>query len=197
VEPAPARPGPKPHKLEAAKKFLREILKDGLEHPGDPMIAESSGYGVFGSTPEMMAAVPAYQHYFVERPEISGARFSQDLVTLARILPIKDVWSHEELARPDAHRMECYNVAFRPLGWHHLLQLVFQEEGRFMGYCPLWRSPEQKPFTREDAGFLRAAAPHVTHGLRAAQLLEHKARARAANTETIANSVSALAVQNQ
>ena len=44
--------------------------------------------------------------------------------------------------------------------------VLFQENGDLAGYYPLWRSPDQKPFTREDMGFLKASAPHIAHGLR-------------------------------
>jgi len=36
----------------------------------------------------------------------------------------------------------------------------------------MWRSGDQKPFSREDIEFLRAAAAHITHGLKIAQRTE-------------------------
>jgi DNA-binding CsgD family transcriptional regulator len=62
------------------------------------------------------------------------------------------------------------------MGWHHLLQVVFQESGEFLGYFPIWRSADQKPFSRDDIEFLRNAAPHIAHGLRAGTLLERRDR---------------------
>jgi AAA domain-containing protein len=49
-EPEPARRGPKPEKLEAAKAFLREALKDGLEHQSDQIIAEGKEQGISKTT---------------------------------------------------------------------------------------------------------------------------------------------------
>jgi DNA-binding CsgD family transcriptional regulator len=49
--------------------------------------------------------------------------------------------------------------------------VMFQEAGEFLGCYPIWRSSDQKPFSAEDARFVRAVAPDISHGLKAAQLL--------------------------
>jgi len=61
---------------------------------------------------------------------------------------------------------------FKPMGFHHCLMVGFQEAGALAGYYPIWRSVDQKPFTREDVTFITAAAPHIAHGLKAAQLVQ-------------------------
>ena len=53
-----------------------------------------------------------------------------------------------------------------------LSSFLFQEAGHLAACYPIWRSIDQKPFSRDDAAFLRASAPHVAHGLRAAQQME-------------------------
>jgi DNA-binding CsgD family transcriptional regulator len=85
-------------------------------------------------------------------------------------LPSKVTWPQEELVLPNFHRADGYNTVYRPLGWHHFVQVVFQEGSELIGYCPIWRSADQKPFSREDIAFIRATAPHIAHGLKIAQL---------------------------
>jgi DNA-binding CsgD family transcriptional regulator len=103
-------------------------------------------------------------------PEVSGVRFKYDSYALRCVLPSSITWSQEALVLPNFQRAEGYNTVYRPLGWHHFVQVVFQESGEFIGYCPIWRGADQKPFSREDIAFIRATAPHIAHGLKVAQL---------------------------
>jgi DNA-binding CsgD family transcriptional regulator len=164
--------------LEPFARSAFELLHDGIPHSENRslLVAGGSGAGAFvGSTSETVAAVVPFQHFFVERPEISGARFAQDMRTIERILPLKSVWAHEEIARPNYLRSEGFNAVMRPLRWHHHIEVVCQENGKFFGYFPLWRAEGEKPFTRLDADFLRAAAPHLAHGVKVAQLKDDTA----------------------
>ena len=101
-------------------------------------------------------------------PEISGSRIRFDVDTLRRVLPSKSVWLQEEVAQPNFYRTEGFNAVFRPLGFHHSVVLAFQEGGQFLGYYPIWRSADQKSFSREDIGFLKEATPHIAHGIKVA-----------------------------
>ena len=103
-------------------------------------------------------------------PEVSAVRFQYDAYVLRWVLPSKVTWPQEELVLPNFHRAEGYNTVYRPLGWHHFVQVVFEEGGESIGYCPIWRGADQKPFSREDIAFVRAIAPHIAHGLKVAQL---------------------------
>jgi DNA-binding CsgD family transcriptional regulator len=160
--------------LEPFSRALFELLNDAIPHSPNRLIqvaGEDIGDFVFGATPEMLAVLPAYYHHYFEKPETSGSKIAEDPLTLRRVWVQKDVWTQDEVALPDAYRWAGYNEVWRRIGWHHFLQCVLQEEGRFVGRYPLWRTCDQKPFVREDVEFLRAAAPHITHGLRVSQLM--------------------------
>jgi hypothetical protein len=97
------------------------------------------------------------------------------------LLPRKTIWSQEDSFRPDFRRAEGFNETYRPLGWHHIISTVYEEEGECLGYYGMWRTVDQKPYSREDIQFLRESAPHISHGLRAAQLLSRDTTADAAS----------------
>jgi DNA-binding CsgD family transcriptional regulator len=160
--------------LESLARGLFDLIHDGVPHSPHKNLMVDCGEprAYFGSTPEAVELVSVHERYFAQPPsQAPGARIRFDLATLRRVLPSKAVWRHEELARPDFYRSEGYNVAFRPLGFHDSLVATFQEAGEYLGYYSIWRSADQKPYGREDIDFLRATAPHISHGLRAAQLL--------------------------
>jgi DNA-binding CsgD family transcriptional regulator len=160
--------------LEPFSRSVFELFNDAVPHsPNRAMniIGVDGTHAFIGSTPELLAAIPPFQHYFVEKPENSGAKFAQDASTLSRVLPSKAVWMHDEIAQPDYLHAEGYNEAMRPLGWHRHLNVVFRDDRGYIGHCPVWRTKDQKPFSREDVAFFVAAAPHVSHGLKVGQLL--------------------------
>jgi DNA-binding CsgD family transcriptional regulator len=161
-------------RLEPFARAVLDLINDGVSHSPNRVILAGGSDGVdacIGSTQEIAAAVPLYHQYFVDAPpEVSGVRFKYDSYALRWVLPSKFTWPQEELVLPNFHRAEGYNTVYRPLGWHHFVQIVFQEGGEFIGYCPMWRSADQKPFGREDIAFIRAIAPHIAHGLKVAQL---------------------------
>ena len=160
--------------LEPFARTVLDLVNDGVPHSPNRVILAGGSGGVdacIGSTNEIAAAVPLYHRYFVDAsPEISGVRFNYDSYALRWVLPTKTAWAEEELILPNFHRAEGYNTVYRPLGWHHFVQVVFEEGGEFIGYCPIWRGADQKPFSREDIAFVRAIAPHIAHGLKVAQL---------------------------
>jgi DNA-binding CsgD family transcriptional regulator len=161
--------------LEPFGRTVLDLVNDGVAHSSNRAILAGAGSHIdayVGNTPEIAAAVPLYQRYFVDAPpEVSGVRFRYDAHALGRILPSRVFWQQEDLVLPDFHRAEGYNTVYRPLGWHHFVQVVFQEGGEFLGYSPIWRGADQKPFSGEDIAFLRMAASHISHGLRAARLV--------------------------
>jgi hypothetical protein len=162
--------------LEPFARTILDELHAAVPHsPNRPMLmADLKGGDAFVcSSPDLVELLPAFQHHFVEHPATSGVKFAQDGATLRRILPRQTVWQHAEIARQDMLKMDGFNAVMRPAGWHHLLQIVFVEDHRFAGYVPLWRSKNQKDYTRTDVDFLRAASPHITHGLKVALLQEH------------------------
>ena len=153
-----------------------EGLNDGVSHSPNRVMLAGGGERIdayIGSTEEIARATPLFHKFFVDSPPgVCGVRFPYDSHAIRNVLPSKVIWTQDDLILDHFYRAEAYNVVYRPMGWHHLLQVVFQESGEFLGYCPIWRSADQKPFSRDDTEFLRNAAPHVAHGLRAARLLE-------------------------
>lgn len=160
--------------LEPFAKSALDLINDGVAHSSNRVILAGGSDGVdacIGSTQEIAASVPLYRQYFIDAPpEVSGVRFRYDSYALRWLLPKNITWPQETLILPNFHRAEGYNTVYRPLGWHHFVQVVFQESGEFIGYCPIWRGADQKPFSREDIAFIRAIAPHIAHGLKVAQL---------------------------
>jgi DNA-binding CsgD family transcriptional regulator len=171
--------------LEPFVHGIFDLINDGVPHSPNRAIhagAPDQVDAFICSTPEVRAIVPAHRRYYTESaPEVSGARVRLDTSTLKNLLVSKTVWRHEEVAREDFLRAEGFNEVFRPLGYHHSLIAVFQEAGNYLGYFPIWRSSEQKRYSREDIQFLRESAPHIAHGLRAAQLLSRDTTVDAAS----------------
>jgi hypothetical protein len=139
-------------------------------HRGIHIGALNSNSFIF-TTSDVEGILPAHDHYFVRSPPaISGARFKIDLPTLKRVLPLRTIWFHEQVFTETMYKAEGFNEAYRPLGWHHSIGVIFHESCDYQGYFGMWRSADQKFFTNEDSEFLRAAAPHIAHGLRVTQL---------------------------
>jgi hypothetical protein len=163
-------------RLDPLVRTVFELINDAVPNSPNRVLLAGGGNRIdayVGSTEEIAKATPLYRKYFVESaPWVCGIKFPYDAYGLGTVLPSKVIWTQSDLATDNFYRAEGYNAVYRPLGWHHVLQVVFQESGRFLGYCPIWRSLDQKPFSRDDVEFLRDAAAHIAHGLRAAQLLE-------------------------
>jgi DNA-binding CsgD family transcriptional regulator len=160
--------------LDPLIRTLFELVNDAIPHSPNKnfMIGGDRADTYIGNTPEANEVVPIHQRYFAETPsEISGSKLSFDADTLRRVFISKTIWMHEEIAQADFYRTEGFNAVFRPMGFHHSVAAVYQEDDEFLGYYPIWRSDDQKPYSREDVAFLRASAPHIAHGLRAAQFL--------------------------
>jgi DNA-binding CsgD family transcriptional regulator len=84
----------------------------------------------------------------------------------------RPVWHSDEIALPHFYRSPGYYEFLRPLGFHHMLWLVFEEQGKTVGYCPIWRGADMRPFSRDDIRFATLAAPHIAHGLQLACRIE-------------------------
>ncbi len=99
-------------------------------------------------------------------PEVSGARDfnSPDMLR-------KTVWMHDEVALPHWYQSPGYNEVHGPLGMHHCMVVVFAHEGNLIGRWPMWRSSGMPAWSHDDACFMAATAPFITHGLRLAQLV--------------------------
>ncbi len=162
--------------LEPFVRSVFELINDAV--PNSPnKVLHVGGDGqvgrYLGSSVEIAAASPAQKHFFADSPsEVSGSRFRYDNPdTYSRVLPTKTIWTQAELTLRGWYRADGYNIVYRPLGWHGFVQVSFEEAGEYLGHCPVWRTIDQKPFAREDIAFLRASAPHISHGLKTARLL--------------------------
>ena len=161
--------------LEPFVRSIFDLINDAV--PNNPNrsfhVGTASSDAYICNTPELKRLVPLHTRYFVESPaEISGIRIRFDAATMQHLSRSKIVWTQEEITLTNFYRTEGFDLVFRPVGFHHVLILLFQEAGRLVGCYPIWRSSDQKPFSRDDAAFLRASAPHIAHGLKAAQLME-------------------------
>jgi len=162
--------------LDPFVRALFDLVNDAVPHsPNRVLLARGDSADAFiGTTPEARAVVAPHRHYYAEAssPELSGARIRFDPASLEQVFRLKTIWTHEEIALPHFYRTEGFNTVFKPMGFHHCLMVGFQEAGELAGYYPIWRSADQKPFTRDDIAFIKAAAPHIAHGLKAAQLMQ-------------------------
>jgi DNA-binding CsgD family transcriptional regulator len=162
--------------LDPFVRGVFEALYDGVPHSPNRVILASGGERIdayVGSNDEIARAAPLFRKFFVDSaPKVCGVKFAFDADALTKVLPSKTIWTQQDLVLDHFFRADGYNTVYRPLGWHHLLQVVFEESGEFFGYYPIWRSVDQKPFSRDDIEFVRNAASHVAHGLRAARLFE-------------------------
>jgi transposase/DNA-binding CsgD family transcriptional regulator len=108
------------------------------------------------------------QKYLLDpSPEVSGFR-------PASLLPgnPRTVLRHDEIVRPNYYRSEGYNEFFRAMGMHHgLLTLLRDKDGGFLGYYPIFRSENMKPFSRDEFNFLEAVAADIAQGIGTASLV--------------------------
>ena len=166
-------------RLEPFVRTLFDLINDAVPNSPNKVfhiggLEQLDSY--LGSTPEIAAATPIQKQFFVDSPpEVGGVKFCYDSYAYRHILPQREIWTHEDLWLPDWRMRDGYNVVYRPLGWHRMVQVVYREAGEYMGYCPIWRSANQKPFSSDDIAFLKASAPHIAHGLTAARLLSRVA----------------------
>lgn len=161
--------------LEPFVQGVFELINDAV--PNSPnraiLVGGKSNDSVIGSTPEATSIAAPHTRFYVESPsEISGVRIRMDVTTLKRLARSKTIWTQDEIALPNFYRSEGFNAVFRPRGYHHFLLLLFQEAGELVGYYPIWRSVDGRAFSPHDVAFIRAAAPHVAHGLKTVQLLD-------------------------
>jgi DNA-binding CsgD family transcriptional regulator len=164
--------------VEPLVRGLFDLIDDGVPHSPNRAfhVGDSRRISAYiTSSPGMQELVPIQKHFFVDsEPRACGIAFRYDAYAFKTLLPSKTIWEQHEIALPNLYRAEGYNVVYRPLEWNHILQVVFEEGNEYLGYYPIWRSADQKPFGREDIQFLRAAAPHISHGLRTARLLSRE-----------------------
>jgi DNA-binding CsgD family transcriptional regulator len=161
--------------LEPFVRSVFDLINDGV--PNSPNrsfhVGNERSDAYICSTPDMSGIAPPHNHYFIDSPpEVSGARFRIDLQTIQGLFTTKTIWQQDEVFRPNVYRAEGFNETYRPLGWHHTVGVIFHEGRKYVGYYGIWRSVDQKRFSRDDIAFLAAAAPHITHGLKAAQLMQ-------------------------
>jgi DNA-binding CsgD family transcriptional regulator len=160
--------------LEPFVRSVFELVNEAV--PNNPNrtfhVGSQSPEAYICNSLELNKVIPLHNRYYVESPpNVSGAKFRVNPIVLNSLFPSKAIWTHEEITLPNLYQTEGYNVVFRPWGFHHCLMVMFQEGNEFRGCYPIWRSADQKPFGRDDVEFVRAAAPHISHGLKAAQLL--------------------------
>ncbi len=124
---------------------------------------------------EVYEGAAAYEQFFIRAPaERSGVRAPLDGSHVKSVYSTQTLWRMDEWTTPAFHNLDAFNLVLRPVGWHHATVLTCAEKGEVFGIYPIWRGVKQKPFARDDYKFLQACAPHVTHGLRTAQLIDER-----------------------
>jgi len=134
----------------------------------DPIANPAAG---IANSREVYEAVPPYDEFFIRAAaNKSGVIAPLDGPHIATVYSAKTVWRMEEFTLPWFYRADAYNNVWRPIGWHHAMIAVFRDGKEPCGIYPIWRSADQKPFSREDRQFMRTCAPYIANGLRIAQL---------------------------
>lgn len=99
-------------------------------------------------------------------PSVSGLA-----VRYSDITEIKtDVLMPEEFLAPHFLRSAGYNEFLKLLDFRTAMIGFLKDEGRLIGMCPLWKTPQGKEFSGNDRIFFKSALRHTSHGLRVAQL---------------------------
>jgi DNA-binding CsgD family transcriptional regulator len=70
---------------------------------------------------------------------------------------------------PDFMRSSAWNEFFRPTGIDGALLHVLRDRDEIVGLYPLHRHGRMRPWGNTDIDFLRAAVPHIAHGLKSAR----------------------------
>jgi transposase len=78
--------------------------------------------------------------------------------------------SFEQMVFPDFHKLAGYHELYRHLHAHHFIGALLGQ-GDALGMYTLWRDETMRPFSNADLHFLEAAAPHISHAIKAARLL--------------------------
>jgi DNA-binding CsgD family transcriptional regulator len=160
--------------LEPLVRTLFDLFEDAIPNADNKVFLADSGsnpHRYLMNNSELARWSPIHKHYYIDAsPEVSGMRIRFRLPDLA-FTKCKPVWHSDELVLPNFYRSAGYYEFLRPLGFHHMLFLVFEDQGEMMGSCPIWRGPDMPPFTRDDLRFAALAAPHIAHGLTLASLM--------------------------
>lgn len=164
--------------LEPFVMALFQLVDDAIPNASnkgflsDPIANPAAG---IANSRAVYEAVAPYDEYFVRADSNqSGVRAPLDGPHIATVYSAKTIWRMEEFALPWFHRADAYNNVWRPIDWHHVMVVVFREGNETCGVYPIWRSEDQKPFSREDRLFMSTCAPYIANGLRTAHLLAQR-----------------------
>jgi len=108
----------------------------------------------------------AKRFIFDSEAAVSGMRGPRELFRMPG-----NVLRPEQLMLPNFRRGPAYNEVVRPLGLDSCTMMLLRDGAEMLGLYPLHKSASQTPFGGDDFRFLDAAAPHVVHGIKAAQML--------------------------
>jgi DNA-binding CsgD family transcriptional regulator len=157
--------------LEPFVRGVFEVVKEAIPQSPNRIfhIGGDSADTYICNSLELNRVVPLHKRYYVESPpQDAGVKYRVNPAMLLKAFPARTVWMHEEITLPNLYRTEGFNTVFRPWGFHHCMMVTFQEAGEYVGCYPIWREIDQPRFGSEDARFMEAISPHVSHGLRAA-----------------------------
>jgi DNA-binding CsgD family transcriptional regulator len=131
------------------------------------------------NSPEAYHAIQLLNRFHFENrvsTSEAGLRVALSFKNLSAWLPKKEVVvAQERLVLPRFRRTDTFKLYTTLLGWHQNVTVLLREGREVHGALPVWRSRDQKPFTKEDLCFLQACAARLSYGLRNAQLIQERA----------------------
>jgi DNA-binding CsgD family transcriptional regulator len=164
--------------LQPFVETLFELMNDGVPHnpnrvfflagSDDPVVV------ICGSR-ETEAILPLHNKHFDAPSEKSGAKLGMEAGSFKNIAPTRTIWTTEDFYTDNFYKSDGFNIVYRPLGYRTLACVTFIDEGSLLGAYPAWRGADEKPFSREDFAFFKAAAPHISHGLQVARAMTTRA----------------------
>jgi DNA-binding CsgD family transcriptional regulator len=131
------------------------------------------------NSPQVYQAIQLALRCYFENPADlleAGLRVPLNFESLSACLPKERVVvAQERSVLPRLRQTDTFKLISELLGWRQNVTVLLREGGEVHGAFPIWRSADQKPFSKEDLRFLQACAPHLSHGLRNAQLIQQRA----------------------
>jgi DNA-binding NarL/FixJ family response regulator len=168
--------------LEPFVITLFQLVNDGVPYSALKGFPVGDSQNWICNSSELYRAVPIANQTFFDyavNSSKAGLRVAQNFKSFAAAFPTRSIVRDEEQFAPDFWRTDAFNLVTKPLGWRRAVTVLLREGVELHGALPMWRSYDQKPFSKEDLCFLQACQPHLSYGLRNAQLIQERAASSA------------------
>jgi DNA-binding CsgD family transcriptional regulator len=165
--------------LEPFVMTLFQLVNDGVPYSPLKTFAAGDSQNWICNSPDLYKRVPVANQTFFDygvNSSKAGLRVPLNFKSFAVIFPTRKIVREEEmLVLPEFYRTDAFNLVTKPLGWRRATIVLLREGVELHGALPMWRTDDQQPFSKEDLCFLQACQPHLSHGLRTAQLIQERA----------------------